>query len=264
MMLLGGRAFNVQDNDHATAVAIVNERLAQRLWPGQNAIGKRIAMPPWTGSPRPPMEIVGIAKDTKYRSLLSDPPLLLYTPVSQEYAGRTTLIVAAKNPTRLLRSIRAEIAALDNNLPVFGVETMSEHIASSLWEQRMAAGLISMFGLLALILAATGIYGVIAYPVAQRTREMGIRMALGAERADILWLVLGQGLGIATLGIAVGFALALGATPVMASLLYGVSAADPLTFFAISVLLTVVALAASWIPARRALSIDPSIALRHD
>jgi predicted permease len=261
---LRGRDFNEQDTDRTTPVVIVNERLAQRLWPGQDAIGKRIAMPPWSGPARPPVEVIGIAKDTKYRSLLSDPPLLLYLPVAQNYDGRTTLIVRAADPARLLPTIRAEIAGLDKNLPVFGIETMAEHIASSLWEQRMAAGLISIFGLLALFLAATGLYGVIAYSVAQRTREIGIRMALGAQRTDIFRLVIGQSLRLAMIGVAAGLGIALGATRVLSGLLYGVSASDPLTFTAISLLLAGVALAASWLPARRAIRVDPTIALHYE
>jgi macrolide transport system ATP-binding/permease protein len=262
--LLRGRDFNDHDTDRATPVAIVNERLAQRLWPGQDAVGKRIAIPPWSGPAQPPVEVIGIAKDTKYRTLLSDPPLLLYLPVAQNYDGRATLIVRATTPARLLRAIRAEIAGLDMNLPVFGVETMQEHVASSLWEQRMTAGLISIFGLFALTLAATGLYGVIAYSVAQRTREMGIRMALGARRIDIFRLVVGQGLRLALIGVAAGVGIGLGATRGMSGLLYGVSAGDPPTFVAISLLLVGVALAASWLPARRATKIDPMIALRYE
>jgi putative ABC transport system permease protein len=208
--------------------------------------------------------VIGIAKDTKYRSLLSEPPLLLYLPVSQDYDGRTTLIVRSADPARLLPAIRAEIAGLDKNLPVFGVETMPEHIAASLWEQRMAAGLIGMFGLLALVLAAAGLYGVVAYSVSQRTREIGIRMALGARRNDILQLVLGQGLRLAMIGVLAGLGVALGATPLMSGLLYGVSPTDPLTFAAISLLLVGIALAASWLPARRAIRVDPTIALRYE
>lgn len=262
--LLRGRDFNEQDTDRATPVAIVNERLAQRLWPGQDAVGKRIAMPPWSGPAGPPLEVIGVAKDSKYRTLLSDPPQLLYLPVAQNYDGRTTLIVRANDPARLLPAIRAEIAALDKNLPVFGVETMKEHIAGSLWEQRMTAGLISIFGLFALVLAATGLYGVIAYSVAQRTREMGIRMALGARRIDIFWLVVGQGLKLALVGVAAGVGIGFAATRVTSSLLYGVGTSDPLTFVSISLLLLGVALAACWFPARRATKIDPMIALRYE
>ncbi len=262
--LLRGRDFNEQDTDSSMLVAIINEKLAQRLWPGQDPIGKRIAMPPWSGPPRPPLEVVGVSKAAKSRTLLSDPPLELYLPVAQNYDGRATFVVRGEGPSRLLPAIRGEIAALDKALPIFGVETMQEHVASSLWEQRMTAGLVGIFGLIALFLAAAGLYGVIAYSVAQRTREIGIRMALGARPVEIFRLVVGQGLKLALIGVAAGLGFGLAAARVLSSQLYGVGASDPITFFSISSLLVVVALAASWLPARRATKIDPLIALRYE
>jgi macrolide transport system ATP-binding/permease protein len=263
--LVQGREFTDQDRAGATEVAIINEKLAARLWPGESAIGKRLAAPFYSGPPRPPVEIIGVAKDTKHRSLLADVPLLLYFPVLQAYDGRATIVVhTATDPTRMVAAIRSEVAAVDKNLPLFAVKTMDEQIASTIWQQRMAAGLIGLFGLLAMVLAAIGIYGVMAYSVAQRTREIGIRMALGAQVDEVLRLILKQGLWLALAGIAIGLIAALALTRLMASLLYGVSATDPLTFIIAAAILTGVALGACFVPARRATKVDPMIALRCD
>jgi predicted permease len=263
--LVQGREFTDQDRAGATAVAIINEKLAARLWPGENVIGKRLAAPFYSGPPRPPVEIIGVAKDTRHRSLIADAPLLLYLPVLQAYDGRATIVVhTATDPTRMLAAIRGEVAAMDKNLPVFAVKTMSEQIADTIWQQRMAAGLIGLFGLLALVLAAIGIYGVMAHSVAERTREIGIRMALGAQAGEVLRLVFKQGLRLALAGVVIGLAAAFALTRVMASLLYGVSATDPMTFIIAAVILTGVALVACFVPARRATKVDPMIALRCD
>jgi len=253
---------------NAPGVVIVSHKLAEHLWPGENPIGKRISWPSMVGPPRPPLEVVGETADSKYRSLVSDAPLLMYVPLFQNYDGRPTIVVrTASAPSGVSTAVRSAIASLDKNLPVFGVKTMPQQIAFSLWQQRMAASLISAFGLLALTLAAIGLYGVVAHSVAQRTHEIGIRVALGAAHNDVLRLVVGEGMVLALLGVAVGLAVAVSLLPLtrlMPSLLYGVRSNDPLTYAAIAALLGGVSLAASYFPARRAARVDPVVALRQE
>jgi putative ABC transport system permease protein len=261
--LVQGREFTDRDRVGSTPVAIINEKLARRLWPDEGAVGKRLSVPFWNEPSRPPVEIIGVARDTKHRSLLADMPMLIYLPELQDYDGRATLVVRTiGDPATLIPSIRSEVAGLDKNLPLFGVKTMSRQIESTLWQQRTAAGLIGVFGLLAVALAAIGIYGVIAYSVAQRTREIGIRMALGAGSRDVLRMIVRQGLRLMFMGVAVGLAAAFVLTRLMSSVLYGVSATDTVTFAIASGALIVVALAACLVPARRATKVDPMIALR--
>jgi predicted permease len=243
-------------------VAIINERLANQLWPGENAVGKLLSVPFWH-EPRPPVQIVGVARDTKHRSLLADMPMLVYLPELQAYDGRATLVVRTTGDSKkLIPAIRGEVAALDKDLTLQAVKTMTEQIESTLWQQRTAAGLIGVFGLLALGLSAIGIYGVIAHTVEQRTREIGIRMALGAGANAVQRMILRQGLVLALTGVVVGLAAAFAATRLMSSFLYGVSATDPLTFLIASVVLVGVAVGACLVPARRATRVDPMIALR--
>ena len=260
--ILEGREFNNLDRLGTTPVAVVNEKLASRLWPGESAVGRLLSVPFWR-EPRPPVEIIGVARDTKHRSLLAEMPMLIYLPELQAYDGRATLVARiGGDPTKLIPAIRREVAALDKDLTLYAVKTMSEQIESTLWQQRTAAGLIGIFGLLAIALAAIGIYGVIAHSVAQRTREIGIRMALGADAQDVRRMIVRQGLRLALTGVVVGLVAAFALTRLMSSLLYGVSATDPLTFVISSVTLVGVALGACLVPARRATRVDPMIALR--
>ena len=260
--ILEGREFSVEDRVGTAQVAIVNEKLASQVWPGQSAIGKMLAVPFWH-EPRPPVQIIGVVKNTKHRSLLEEPPLLVYLPELQVYDGRATLVARTSvDPATLIPAIRDEVAAIDRDLSLYSVKTMSEQIAGTLWQQRMAAGLIGIFGVLALALAAIGIYGVIAHWVAARTHEIGIRMALGADARAVMRMILKQELVLALSGTAVGLAGAFALTRLMSSLLYGVSATDPATFLFSSVLLIGVALGAGFVPARRATKVDPMIALR--
>ena len=262
--LIEGREFDDQDRARAPLVAIVNEKLAARLWPGESAIGKRLSVPFWH-EPRPPVEIVGVAQNTKHRSLLADMPMLVYLPELQAYDGRATLVArVTSNPSSFTSAIAAEIAALDRTLPVYAVKTMSEQISSTLWRQRLAAGLIGLFGTLALGLAAIGLYGIISQWVALRTREIGIRMALGARAPDVTAMVVREGMWLAFQGIAFGVLSALVLTRLMSSVLYEVSATDPISFAAASTVLAIVALGASSLPARRAARVDPMIALRRE
>jgi predicted permease len=263
--LVAGRDFTSRDNSAAPRVAIVNEKLAERLWAGESPVGRQIEWPSPEGERHGPIEIIGVAKDTKYRSLLAEPSTLIYLPVLQNYNGRETLLVrTAGDPSGVVPALRNVVAGLNVDLPVYGVKTMSEQVADSLWQQRMAAALIGSFGALALLLTAVGLYGVISHWVAQRTHEIGVRMALGATPKDILGLVLGRGMTVAVLGVVLGVLAARGATRAMSALLYGVGTTDAGTFAAASLLLAAVALAASYFPARRATKVDPMAALRDE
>jgi predicted permease len=260
--LVEGREFNDTDRAGTIPVAILNERLANHLWPGESAIGKLLMVPFWH-EPRPPVQIIGVAKDTKHRSLLTEMPMLVYLPELQVYDGRATLVVkTAVDPTSLASAIRGEIASLDNAINLFNVKTMSEQIESTLWQQRTAARLIGLFGLLALGLAAIGVYGLMSSSVAQRTKEIAIRMALGADVGSVQGMILRKGFVLALSGIAFGLGAAFALTRLMSSLLYGVSATDPVTFMLAGIVLLVVALIACWVPARRATRVDPVEVLR--
>jgi ABC-type antimicrobial peptide transport system permease subunit len=233
--------------------------MARRYWPKGNALGQRLKLTNgW-------LEIVGIAKDVKNRSLNESPQPFFYVPLLQDYRSDMILVVrTAMNSEQVFHAIQAKVAALDTTIPIFDVKTLEEHIGISLYLQRMAATLLSIFGLLALSLSALGLYGVMAYAVSQRTRELGIRISVGARRSDILKLILGQALMLAAIGMTGGLMAALVVTRFSAHLLYAISPADPVTFTFIAVLLFVVVLAAGYFPARRATKIDPMIALRSE
>jgi putative ABC transport system permease protein len=265
--LLQGRTFQQQDNANAPGVALINESFARRYWPGQQPLGKRIQM----GSVRsgvndaPYLTVIGVVKDGKYVTLGEEATPFIYLNLTQNFVLSPTLIARTRgNPLDSLPAVRGEVAALDKNLPLYDVKTMRQHLGLALLPARLAGGVLGVFGLLALTLAAAGVYGVMAYSVAARTREIGIRMALGANARDVLRLVTRQGMTLVAIGMAIGLAAALALTQFLKSLLFGVSATDPLTFAMISLLLTAVALLACWIPARRATKVDPMVALRHD
>jgi predicted permease len=260
--LVRGRDFNVRDAKGTPGVVIINERMAQRFWPESDPLGKRISL---EGVKGPYLEVVGVAKNAKYYDLQEKAFSYLYLPYKQNYESRATLHVRTTvDPNSLAGPIRQQIQALDGQLPVFGVTTMSNHMGQSLWAPRMAAALLGIFGVLALVLASVGVYAVVAYSVVQRTNEIGIRMALGAQRRAVLWLLLGQSLKLALIGIGLGLILAFVVTRFASSLLYGVSASDPVVFGGTALLLVLVALLASYMPARRATRIDPVTALRYD
>ena len=263
--ILRGRDFIERDKTGAPLVAIVSQQLAQRLWPDEDAVGKRIEWPSWQGEPRPPLEIIGVSADARYRSLVAEAPLLLYVPEFQNYSGTQTLVVhTAADPEQLLGAVRSAVDSLDQNLPVFAVKTMSEQMGDSLWQPRMAAGILGSFSILALILAAVGLYAVVSQWMGQRTREIGIRMALGAKPQDVIRLTLGYGAGLALWGIVAGILIASVLTRLVSALLFGTSSSDILTMAAIAVFLLLVALAACFVPARRAMRVDPMVALRHE
>lgn len=259
--LVRGRDFNDSDTASSTPVVIVNETLAQRLAPDGNAIGKRLRM----DSQGAYLEVVGVARDIKYHQLAEAPLFFGYRPLSQRYRSVLTLHVStAGDPGSLIGQVRSEVKTLDPDLPLTDVKTMQEHMRLPLAPAKLFASLSSAFAVLAMLLTAIGLYGVMAYVVGSRTREIGIRMALGAQIGGVRKLIIGQGMRLALTGIALGLIAAFAATRVLTSLLYGVSATDPITFIGVAVLLAGVALFACYIPAQRATKVDPLDALRYE
>ncbi len=269
MPLIGGRTFNETDRQGAPQAAIINETLARRYYTSANvaaAIGQSFSFGGDDDGQAERVVIVGIVKDAKYETLGEDARPYLYRPLQQSYSGEMTLHVRALpgEATRVLAAVRQEVGALDKDLPLLNVMPMTEQIGFSIMPLRLAATVVGTLGLLGLLLAAVGVFGVVNYSVAQRTRELGIRMALGAQPADVLRLVMRQGLRLALVGVGLGLAISFALTRALASLLYGVSATDPLIFIGMALLLVGVAFVASYIPARRATKVDPMVALRYE
>jgi putative ABC transport system permease protein len=264
MQLLSGRFFDSSDNAKGPPTIIVNEAFARRCFPGEEAIGKQIkfARPNEQGDWQ---TIVGVVRNEKQDSLSADPKPEAYKSQLQETQSGMTLVVrTAGDPRSLISAVREEIRALDKDLPPYDIKTMTDVLYESLARERFTTLLLMIFAGLALALASVGIYGVMSYAVTQRTHEIGIRMALGAQTRDIFRQVVGQALRLAGIGVALGLGAAFALTRLMASLLYGVSTTDPLTFALIAILLAGVSLLASYIPARRATRVDPMIALRYE
>jgi len=260
--LLRGREFTEADREGATGTAVINGTLASRLWPNEDALGKRLSV---TGPKGPFLEVVGVVRDSKYQTLGETPRSYVYLPLQQSYDPKMTLVVRTTGEPRAMTPVvREQIRALNANLPIADVQTLRDQIELTLFPSRIAAWTLGGFGLLALLLAGIGIYGVVSYGAAQRTREIGVRMALGAKERDVLRLVLWDGLIVIGAGLAIGLLLAAAATRLVAAFLYGVGATDPLTFVIVPLLLGVVALVASYIPARRAVKVDPLVALRYE
>jgi putative ABC transport system permease protein len=262
--LLRGRWFNAADTPESTPVAVINERLAHRIWPNEDPIGKRIkqGFPEYNGGWR---EVIGVVNDVKTSGVDRPTTMQTYVLFSQTPGTFLGLIVRTQgNPLAVAAPIEQAIHTVDKDLPVYSVWTMDQLLGNSLAERRLTLVLLSSFAALALLLAAVGIYGMIAYTVRQRTRELGIRLALGAQARDVLWLILRQGLKLTLIGVALGLTVAFALTRWMESLLFRVRPTDALTFGAIAVALLSVALMACWIPARRATKVDPLIALRSE
>ena len=260
MPLMRGRPFAESDQPNTPAVCIVNQTMAKQFWPDQDAIGKRFkffGQDYFT-------EVVGIARDSKYNFIGEGPTPYVYQPLTQVYQPQISLVVKSGNPKAVLGTMRAEAQQMDRNMPLTNVYTLDDIFDQSLWAPRMGAWLLAIFAGLSLVLAVIGIYGVMAYSVTQRQRELGIRMALGASRGDVLRLVVGQGLRLAAMGVVVGLAASFAVTRFVSSLLFGVSATDIVTFVVVPVLLAAAALGASYLPARRATRIDPMVALRYE
>lgn len=260
--LRAGRGFSERDTQNAPRVVIVNQALAERAWPSENPIGKRLRFfwADWQT-----YEVVGVAGNTKTYGLASDWRGELFVPHAQiPYTAMNVAIRTTVAPESLVAEVRRVILSLDAMQPAHSIVTMEELLAASLARERFALTLLELFAGLALLSAAVGLYGVMSYAVAQRTHELGLRMALGAQKRDVLTLVIRQGLQLAALGVTIGLALALGLGQLLKSLLYGLSATDPLTFIEVVLLLLIVALVACWLPARRATKVDPLVALRHE
>jgi predicted permease len=257
--LLDGREFTEQDDDQAAGVVMINETMARRFWPGSNPLGRKLRIfGNW------PVTVVGIVKNGKYRSLNEPPKPFLYVCYQQGVRDLNLGVVLRTmgNPLALAPAIRREVQALDPGVEVWAQLTVNDYIQAAFLAHRIAATLLVILGAVAGVLAAMGIYGVMAYNVSQRTHEIGVRMALGARMRDVIELILRQGMSLAGLGIAIGLAGSLALTPLLSSFLYGVSPFDPATLLGVSLLLGAVALAASYLPARRAARVDPMVALR--
>ncbi len=262
--LLAGRDLNEQDQEGKTRSVVVNETFARKFFPGANPIENALGKQFRTSPERQPWQIVGVAKDGKYWTIGEDPQAFVWFPIGDQLAFNYLLVRTSAKPETVIGAILAEFRRLDPNLPVTDVKTLTEHMSISFFPARAFAALLSAFGLLALTLAAIGIFGVMSYAVSQRTREIGVRMALGAGAKDIFKLVIGRGLSLTLIGVGIGLALAFAGTRLISSLLYYVSAVDPLAFAGVTLLLAVVAFLACYFPARRAMKTDPMIALRYE
>jgi predicted permease len=259
--VIEGRDFTERDDSQTPRVAIINETFARRFFPGQEPVGRQLY--PWRGGPG--LTVVGVVKDIKYRTLDETPRPYFYRPMQQAwepYRGLELHVRTVGPPLQLLPEVRRELRSVDPRVHLFEVFTLSDYIGEAWFAQKIGAALLGVLGTLALLLAALGLFSVMAYTVSQRTQEIGIRMALGAQMIDVFRPVVGQSLRLALAGIGLGLVLSYALTRLVASQLLGVSAKDPLTFAGVSCLLCAVALAASIIPARRATKVDPLIALR--
>jgi putative ABC transport system permease protein len=268
--LVKGRVFTAQDTPNTPTVVIVDEELVQRYFPNEDPMGKRLKQSPTS----PGLEIVGIVRHVEPNSLdrQGPTPAQFYLSFNQlpverlpGYVRRINLLTRTEvEPANLASAVRGEIAAVNKDQAVFNIRTMAEIVSQSVAPRRFSMMLLTVFAVVALVLASIGIYGMMSYAVAQRTREIGVRMALGAQSGNVLRLVMGQGMKLALAGVTVGLVASVALTRTIKNLLFGVSATDPATFAAIALLLVLVALLACWIPARRAARVDPMIALRHE
>jgi len=262
--LRSGRFFTAADTAEAPRVALINETLRRRFFPNEDPIGKRLN----TGSDQRPIwnEIVGVVGDVKYNGLADEIQPAYYQPLAQAQSSAISIVLKteAADPLSLTTAARDVVKSVDSELPLAYVGTMEQRLALATAQPRFRATLIAFFAALAVVLACVGVYGVISYLVANRTHEIGIRVALGAQSRDVLRLVLRQGLKLTLAGVGCGLLASLILTRLMRKLLFGVSATDPLTFVVISLLLIAVALVACWIPARRTTKVDPMVALRYE
>ncbi len=261
--LLSGRFFSISDGPHSPRVAIVNDAMARRLWPGENAVGRRFKLgsadsaDPWT-------TVAGVVGDMRRRGLEHEPIPQMFEPMAQNPQRLVTLLVrtATDDPLRMAGALRAAIHQVEKRVPVYGVATLEHQLGLSVTERRFQTSLLTGFSVVALLMAAVGIYGLIQYSIVMRTQEIGIRMAIGAQTGEIFRMILSEGMRLSLMGLSLGLVGALWLGRVGQSLLFGVSASDPLTFIVVSLLLSMVAAAACAFPARRATKIDPAIALR--
>ncbi len=268
--LLEGRYFTEQDNDESHGVVMINKTMARRYWPNEDPVGRRLkpqfpaAKVPWRPeSNNTWLNIVGVVGDVKGDALDDQTKPEIYVPYLQNPSALMNVLVrSTSDPVRLAHRLRTQVLAVDRDQPVYNINTMEEVFSHSLAEPNVIALLLATFAALALILAALGVYSIVSYSVAQRTHEIGIRMAMGAQQRHVLRMIVGQGFKLVLLGVAIGLTTAVAVTRVLSNLLFGVTATDPTIFFVVPLLLVVVAILASYFPARRALKVDPIIALR--
>jgi len=265
--IVAGRDFAAADRDGSPWVAIVNETVARRFWPGQNAVGRYVLQavfgPNIPRNTTRALLVVGVARDVVSSSLVDGmASLMVYVPFEQQYSPRITIVARTTHGQRISDEMRQLVTSMNPSLPIVTAQTLEDSVALGLVPQRVAASVTASLGLVGLLLAAIGIYGVTAYRVTRRTHEIGIRLAMGAQRADIVGMVLRQGLSLAAIGSAIGLAIAAGASQLLAVFLFGVPPMDPLAFGGAAVLFAAVALAACYVPVRRATKVDPLIALR--
>jgi macrolide transport system ATP-binding/permease protein len=257
--LVAGRDFTSQDTDASQPVLIVNEAFVHRYWPNQDGLGKRVHVyGRWS-------TIVGVTRTGSYYSLREKSLPFIYLPILQDYSQAVTIHArVAGDPLGYTAAVEKAVHELNSNMPVYEESTLASRVQVASMGQRIAGTFVGAFGLLALVLAAVGIYGVIAYTTRQRTHEIGLRMALGAQSTDVFRMVLGNGLRLILTGLACGLVLSLALTRFLRTILFGVGATDFITFAAVGLLLSAVALLACYIPARRAMRVDPMVALRYE
>jgi predicted permease len=259
--LIRGRNFNEHDTAEAPPVILVNRTMAETLWPGEDPLGKRLEFPDVKGT----ATVVGVVGDAKQYDIAEQQRPQVYTPYAQNPHIFATLVVRSRvEPLSLTESVKKAVWSVDPEQPVWRIRTLEATLAQNVANRRFVLSLMACFAVLAVLLTALGLYGVISYSVAQRTHEIGVRMALGAQRGDVLRMVLRQGMLLTALGVVCGLGAALALTRLMAGLLYGVSAADPLTYAGVALLLGAVALVSCLLPARRATKVDPMVALRYE
>jgi putative ABC transport system permease protein len=261
--MLQGRDFAASDKADAPGVVIINSYLARRYFPDQNPVGKRVDMGFRTGTL---LQIIGVAADELHDTLQAELHPGMYLPYAQADKSLPLILLlrSSRDPAQVVSAVRQQVRELDAQLPVYDVKTMNQVLSTAVARPRFMTFLLVVFAAVAVLLATVGIYGVMSYTVMQNTRELGIRLALGAQATDIFKLVVGKGLILILFGVLIGAAGAFGLTRLMTSLLYGVTATDPLTFISVSLTLVVVALLACYIPARRATRVDPLVALRYE
>jgi putative ABC transport system permease protein len=265
--MLGGRDFTSSDTVNVPGVAIINEAMAQEYWPGKNPIGKRIEH---VGAHDQAFIVIGAVGNIAAEDLRKAPGPVVYLPIAQAYLmfpwqpDINLLARTTGDPRTLIPVVRAAVARVNPDLPVFRVRTMRDQIARTLAEERFLARLIFIFAFLATVLCAAGVYGLVSYATEGSTHEFGIRRALGAKSGDVVWMVLRRSLFVTLVGLVIGLTTAMGLTRLLISLLYGVSPTDPITFAGVTLLIGLVTVIASYLPARRATRVDPMVALRYE
>jgi putative ABC transport system permease protein len=261
--LLRGRFFTIGDGPEAPRVAIVNEAMARRAWPDRDPVGRRFKLGS-RDSDRPWYTVVGVVGDMRRQALEREPILQIFEPLAQNPPRSVDLFIrtSSDDPLAMAGALRAAARRVDKHAPIFGVTPLEDQLGSYLTQRRFQTSLLIGFAVVALLMAAVGIYGLIQYSVATRTQEIGLRMAIGAQAGDIFRMMIGEGLTLSLIGLALGLVGAWWLGQTVSSLLFGVTATDPLTFTTVSLLLTAVATAACYFPARRAMRVDPIVALR--